>query len=161
MEHIQSHTGARIGAVEFELSRLTGRKARFQRGDIVYGYLRPYLNKVWLAEFDGYCSVDQYVFNVRPEIAEANFVALFMRSPVYLSRAPVDVMQSQLPRIRSEQVSAVEINLPDLATQRRIAAELTEKLATAATLRRTLEAQSAVLEKLPAAYLREAFAGRL
>ena len=28
----------------------TGRKPKFYTGDIVYGYLRPYLNKVWVAD---------------------------------------------------------------------------------------------------------------
>ena len=37
------------------MSKLTGRKPKFYKGDIVYGYLRPYLNKVWIAEFDGLC----------------------------------------------------------------------------------------------------------
>jgi hypothetical protein len=38
------------------------------KGQIVYGYLRPYLNKVWVAELDGYSSVDQFAFGVRPEL---------------------------------------------------------------------------------------------
>jgi type I restriction enzyme S subunit len=68
LEHIERDTGIRIGAEHIDLSELTGRRARFYAGDIVYGYLRPYLNKVWIAEFDGICSVDQYVFMVRPGV---------------------------------------------------------------------------------------------
>ncbi len=64
LEHIEPATGRRIGSVEIEKSQLTGRKPAFRKGDIVYGYLRPYLNKVWIAEFDGLCSVDQYVYLV-------------------------------------------------------------------------------------------------
>ena len=29
---------------------------RFSKGDVLYGKMRPYLNKVWVAEFDGICS---------------------------------------------------------------------------------------------------------
>ncbi len=32
---------------------------RFSNGDVLYGKMRPYLNKVWVAEFDGLCSVSQ------------------------------------------------------------------------------------------------------
>lgn len=35
---------------------------RFSRGDVLYGKMRPYLNKVWVAEFDGLCSAEFLVF---------------------------------------------------------------------------------------------------
>ena len=97
LEHIKSGTGLRIGEVSVNLAELTGRKPRFCKGDIVYGYLRPYLNKVWVAEFDGLCSVDQYVFKVEEDKADAEFLAWFMRSPTYLARAPIDTTPGQLP----------------------------------------------------------------
>src|SRR5262245_2524715 len=73
LEHIEPHTGRRVGSAALDLSHLTGRKPRFCRGDIVYGYLRPYLNKVWVAEFDGLCSVDQYAYYVEPDTADAGY----------------------------------------------------------------------------------------
>jgi hypothetical protein len=126
---------------------------------IVYGYLRPYLNKVWLAEFDGLCSVDQYVFKVDATKADTIFVSSFMRSPVYLQRAPTSVMQSQLPRIRTEEVASVELNLPPLRDQRRIAAQLSSQMAAAERLRQMLAEQLDAINKLPAALLRRAFNG--
>ena len=64
LEHIEKETGVRIGAERINLHEMTGRRARFREGDIIYGYLRPYLNKVWIAEFDGICSVDHDVLPV-------------------------------------------------------------------------------------------------
>lgn len=157
LEHIQSHTGRRIGELPIQMEQLTGRKARFFTGDIVYGYLRPYLNKVWIAEFDGLCSVDQYVFEIRTDIAAANFMAWFMRSSTYLSRAPVKETPGWLPRIRTEEVAAVEINLPPVEVQRSIADKLDAELAETRALQQTISAKVAELEKLPAALLRAAF----
>jgi restriction endonuclease S subunit len=157
LEHIESHTGRRIGELPIQMEQLTGRKARFVTGDIVYGYLRPYLNKVWIAEFDGLCSVDQYVFEVRRDVAETNFVAWFMRSSTYLSRAPVKETPGWLPRIRTEEVAAVEINLPPTDKQRHIAAQLDAKFSASEELQRTLRAKLADIEKLPAALLNAAF----
>jgi type I restriction enzyme S subunit len=139
------------------MENLTGRKARFFAGDIVYGYLRPYLNKVWLADFDGLCSVDQYVFDVRLDLADRNFVAWFMRSSTYLSRAPIGETPGQLPRIRTEEVAAVEINLPPLSEQTTIAAHLDAEFSAARTLQAAVTAKLAEMEKLPAALLRAAF----
>ena len=107
---------------------MTGRKARFLPGDIVYGYLRPYLNKVWIAEFAGFCSVDQYVFVVDEAVADAAYVASYLRSPAYLAAAPIDETPGQLPRIRLDEVLSTPIRLPPLDEQRRIAARLRDQL---------------------------------
>ena len=56
------------------MSKLTGRKPRFANGDIVYAYLRPYLNKVWVAEFDGLCSVDQFAYKVQGDSLDTEYV---------------------------------------------------------------------------------------
>ncbi len=161
LEHVQSLTGERIGSLPVEMSQLTGRKPRFYTGDIVYGYLRPYLNKLWVAEFDGLCSVDQYVYEVNREKAETDFVAWFMRSPVYLERAPIDTSPGQLPRIRTEEVASVEINLPPLNQQRALVAQIQNEFAETNALKQTLSARLTALDHLPAALLREAFAGRI
>jgi len=123
LEHVERDTGIRIGAERIDLSKLTGRRARFRAGDIVYGYLRPYLNKVWIAEFDGICSVDQYVFVARPQV-DRNYIARFLRSAEFLKTAPIDSTPGQLPRIRSGEIAKTPISLPPLAEQRRIAAML-------------------------------------
>jgi len=161
LEHIESHTGRRIGSLDVEMSELTGRKPRFHEGDIVYGYLRPYLNKVWVAEFDGLCSVDQYVYPVSEQTANGDFVAWFMRSPTYLDRAPIDITPGQLPRIRTEEVATVEINLPDLESQNRIVAHLEDSLGQSHAVRTSIENQLDAINQLPAALLRRAFNGDL
>ena len=39
-------------------SEFTSTKNVFRKGDVLYGKLRPLLNKVWLATEPGYCSTD-------------------------------------------------------------------------------------------------------
>jgi restriction endonuclease S subunit len=160
LEHIEPGTGVRTGSLSIEMSELTGRKPRFERGDIVYGYLRPYLNKVWVAEFGGLCSVDQYVFSVALT-ADTNFIAWFMRSPVYLQRAPIDTTPGQLPRIRTEEVAAVEIGLPPLEVQKHVAARIEATFAELGALRASFDAERCALGSLPSALLRRAFSGEL
>jgi len=161
LEHIESLTGVRTEFIEVDMSRLTGRKPRFYKGDIVYGYLRPYLNKVWLAEFDGLCSVDQYVFEVRSSLAEPEFIAWFMRSSVYLQRAPIQTTPGQLPRIRTEEVASVELHLPPIPEQRAICALINDQVTKINQLHTALGNQLAAINALPAAVLRRAFNGEL
>ena len=123
LEHVESNTGLRIGSQSVLLEELSGRRARFKRGDIVYGYLRPYLNKVWVAEFDGICSVDQYVLKVGSNI-DPSYLSHYLRSTNFLQAAPVNDSPGQLPRIRSGELTQTPIPLPPIDEQRRIAAIL-------------------------------------
>jgi type I restriction enzyme S subunit len=161
LEHIESATGVRTGCRKICKEELTGRKPQFCKGDIVYGYLRPYLNKVWVAEFDGLCSVDQYVFVVNKEKANPDFVAWFMRSPVYLKRAPITLTPGQLPRIRTEEVLATAINLPDLNQQEAIIKQIAAKADQVLRLQETMQLQCLAINALPAVLLRSAFSGAL
>lgn len=159
LEHIEPNTGRRIGSLRINLGDLTGRKPTFKKGQIVYGYLRPYLNKVWLAEFDGCSSVDQFAFDVRPDRADPSFVAAYMRSEVFLRRSSVVTTTGQLPRISIDEILAVEIDLPPLPEQKRIAGILKEQLAAGERARAAAEAQLEAAKALSAAYLRDVFEG--
>ena len=161
LEHIDKGTGIRLGSEPIEKDDLTGRRAQFYEGDIVYGYLRPYLNKVWVAEFEGLCSVDQYVYTYDSDRVDPEFMAAFMRSPVFLRRAPVGNSPGQLPRIRSGEVDAVEVGLPPLPVQRLVAEDLRQRRAEVQEILDALQTQLDEIDALPGALLREAFAGQL
>lgn len=161
LEHIEANTGRRTGSLTIDLAKLTGRKPTFRRGQIVYGYLRPYLNKVWIAEFDGCSSVDQFAFDVRQDIADTRFVAAFMRSETFLRRSEVVTTTGQLPRISVDEIAAVPIELPPLADQRRISEELKESLVAVEAAHRAAHDRLAAANSLQAAYLREVFEGRV
>jgi type I restriction enzyme S subunit len=161
LEHVESTTGHRIGSLSLEMSELTGRKPRFAKGDIVYGYLRPYLNKVWLAEFDGLCSVDQFAYQVRGDTLDAEYLAWFMRSPVYLRRSSVVTTTGQLPRIGVDEIAAVESPFPRKRDRHAIARRIRCCLEALALMRSGIEGTINAVRHLPAALLREAFTGRL
>jgi type I restriction enzyme S subunit len=108
LQHIARHTGARVGSDSVD--GLTGRKFRFQPGDIVYGYLRPYLNKVWVADRHGLCSVDQYVLRPRRGV-NAEIVGHVLRGQMVLDRAIELTHSLQLPRLRSGLLMSLEISV--------------------------------------------------
>lgn len=157
LEHIEANTGRRLGSSNIDLAKLSGRKPTFRRGQIVYGYLRPYLNKVWIADIDGCSSVDQFAFDVDKGLASTSFVAAFMRSDTFLQRAQGVTTTGQLPRISIDEIMAVEINLPGLVEQERIAGRLTEQLAAVERARAAVQCRLDAAQALSAAYLREAF----
>jgi type I restriction enzyme S subunit len=157
LEHIEANSGRRVGSQTIDLGTLTGRKPTFRRGQIVYGYLRPYLNKVWIAEFDGYSSVDQFAFDVRSELADTEFVAAFMRSDTFLRRSSIVTTTGQLPRIGTEQIAAVPIELPPIDVQRTITAALARQLAAADDASRAAAERVAAATSLGPAFYRQSF----
>src|SRR5687768_7387918 len=60
MDHVESHTTRIIGSNP--ASQMKSNAARFYAGDVLYGRLRPYLNKVALPNFDGLASAEFIVF---------------------------------------------------------------------------------------------------
>jgi hypothetical protein len=106
LQHIESHTGRRLASDP--LGEMKGRKFRFRPGDVVYGYLRPYLNKVWVADRNGLCSVDQYVLRPRPGVS-ADLLAYSLRGQKVLSRAIELTHSLQLPRLRSGLLASLEV----------------------------------------------------
>ena len=161
LQHIRCNTGERIGFDDVEKAELTGRKPVFHKRDIVYGYLRPYLNKVWIADFSGLCSVDQYVYQVNSNKAFPDFVGQFMLSDTYLRRAPIKETPGQLPRIRTEEVAAVNLQLPPLEEQQRIVETLNDKMAGAGLAAKFIKQELDTIEAMPISLLRKAFSGEL
>lgn len=106
LQHIESHTGRCTG--RDALGPMQGRKFRFRPGDILYGYLRPYLNKIWLADRHGLCSVDQYVLRPR-EGTNAELFAYALRGRRVLDRSIELTHNLQLPRLRSGLLAAIEV----------------------------------------------------
>ncbi len=71
-----------------------------------------------------------------------------MRSPLFLSRAPVDSGPGQLPRIRLDEIARVPLDLPRLPEQKRVAASLREQLDAAARMRAAMDAEAELLRGL-------------
>lgn len=161
LQHVESHTGKKLGQDWLLAEQLQGRKFRFSPGEIVYGYLRPYLNKVWVADSEGICSVDQYVLKPLPQVVDTLYLAYFMRSPVFLERAIELTHNLILPRLRTALLESILIPLPSLAEQRRIVAYLDALQAKVEALKALQAETSAELDSLLPSVLDKAFEGEL
>lgn len=91
---------------------MKGRKFRFAPGDVIYGYLRPYLNKVWVADCHGLCSVDQYVLRPRRDMLPT-MLAYALRGRTVLDLANERTHSLQLPRLRSGLLLEVPVPVMD------------------------------------------------
>ena len=95
-------------------------KTQFRRGDILYGKLRPYLNKVAIAPVDGVCSTDIWAFSVPPWM-DPYFVTLLLSSTPMVSRLSQLSQGANLPRVNASAFDRIRIPVPTLSEQKRIA----------------------------------------
>ncbi|RMD61545.1 restriction endonuclease subunit S, partial [Candidatus Parcubacteria bacterium] len=88
-------------------------------GDILYGKLRPYLDKAALAEWDGVCSTDILV--LIPKEVNSLFGAYLMHSSYVLQHAIATTTGVNHPRTSWKALAKGFIPLPPLPEQRAIA----------------------------------------
>jgi type I restriction enzyme M protein len=122
LENIESDTGKVAGQISSDYESIKSLKSAFAAGDILYGKLRPNLNKVHLAKIAGICSTDILVLRPRPN-TEAHYLSSALRSPQFNAEVVKGLGGAQLPRVSSEYLSNLLLPLPPLDVQKEIVAE--------------------------------------
>ena len=83
-------------------------KARFSKGDILFGKLRPYFRKAVIAPFSGMCSTDIWV--VRPKAGiDRNFLFYWMVSDLFVNHASDASEGTRMPRAKWDVVEKIKI----------------------------------------------------
>jgi type I restriction enzyme S subunit len=121
LENIEGHSGNLLPYQRTPGAEIKSTKNIFRAGEILYGKLRPYLNKVHLANDDGICSTDIYVLRPREGEINPSFVANYLRSPSVLDAVSSAMSGANLPRIGIDALLGIPIRLPPLPEQQRIA----------------------------------------
>jgi len=121
LEHIESESNQIIGNGVASDTKST--KSVFRKGDVLYGKLRPYLNKVALAEFDGVCSTDILVYSPSGVI-DNKFLSHFLSQRVFANYTNQHSKGVNLPRTSFQAIAKYPIKLPPLNEQVRISNKL-------------------------------------
>ena len=125
LENLTQDTGEITGNVVAERpAEIKSLKNAFKPGDLLYGKLRPNLNKVWVADRKGICSTD--IFVIRPIEGRA-IPALYgyiFRSARFNDAVLTQLKGAQLPRIGWSSFAELQIPLPPLEVQQEIVAEI-------------------------------------
>jgi len=158
LEHIEAHTTRIIG---HGYGRdVSSTKAAFKAGDVLYGKLRPYLNKVVIPDFDGIASTDILVFPQSPCI-DSRFLLRFLSLNKIVDFAHQHSAGVQMPRIGFDKLSEIELPLPPLTEQQRIVDQVEALLASVNEARARLDRVPALLKRFRQSVLASACSGRL
>ena len=125
-----------IGSLNFSAGSRVGHQKSsaflFDERHILYGKLRPYLNKVATPDFRGRCSTELVPLLPRSR-ANRDFVAELLRRQETVEYVMASVTGSRMPRTNMESLLSMMVPVPPLHAQSRFA-EFVESVRVASTL---------------------------
>lgn len=117
LEDIESGTGHLIAG---ELANYDADGIPFEKGDILFGKLRPYLAKFYHALQPGTAGGDIHVYRPLPH-AHPRFIYYVVSSSSFVGHASISTTGVKMPRTDWAALRRFPVPLPPLATQRTIA----------------------------------------
>lgn len=130
LENIESNTGRYVPSSE---KGTVSSAFAFRKGQVLFPKLRPYLNKVFCAPFDGLCSTEFHVLEGRSVGSE--FLALYLRSQVVVKQTKHLMSGNTLPRLQTEDIEDLLIPVADPVIQEKIVDEANRRMTEAEKLR--------------------------
>ena len=136
LEHIESHTGRFIGSTD--PLGVKSSTFKFSQEHLLYGRLRPYLNKAMLPNFTGHCSTEIFPLKPRPGLSREFLQYWFLRDAT-VEQIDATSTGARMPRANMNAILDFEFLLPPLPEQRRIVGILDEAFAGIATAKANAE----------------------
>lgn len=141
-----------------EAALAAGPGAEFKAGDILFGKLRPYLAKAWVADREGVYYGD--FVNIRPRKGiSPTFLGYAIRTPGFISEATAAAIGSKMPRTEWQSLREIRVHTPGVVTQRTIADYLDRETAEIDALIGDLDGAGKLLEERRRATIEAAITG--
>ncbi|MCA0374518.1 MAG: restriction endonuclease subunit S [Gemmatimonadetes bacterium] len=131
LEHIASTGGGLLGHTS--AGAQASMKSVFSAGDVLFGKLRAYLRKYWLATRPGVCSTEIWVLAPKGQTITTEFLFQLVKTDDFIKTAS-NAYGTHMPRSDWSIVKNFEFALPPVPEQRAIAAVLTDMDAELAAL---------------------------
>ncbi len=157
LEHIEKNNGIIGFGSSDDVKSL---KTIFELGDILYGKLRPYLNKHDIAKFSGICSTDILVYRAE-DFNTAKFINYFMNTEKFIFYTVSNSKGINLPRISEKEVSGILVNVPTLSEQSEIVRIIDDLLAKEQQAKELAENAITKIDIIKKSILARAFRGEL
>jgi len=155
MEHIESNTGMFTGSTEpHQVKSLT---FNFTEEHVLYGRLRPYLNKVLLPTFEGHCSTEIFPIHPKKEL-DKRYLFHWLLSDNTVKMINATSTGARMPRANMNTFLDFEIIVPPLPEQKRIVTILDEAFANISRAKEIAEKNLANAREVFESYLQSVFA---
>lgn len=154
LEHIDQEDGSINGWAESK--DLSSTKNRFHPGEVLFGKLRPYLRKFWLAEFEGVCSSEIWVLKSNEDLLLKEYLFFLVQSHRFIQAANV-TSGSKMPRADWDYMVEVPFHLPSTKEQEDIA----ELISTWDKAIKNLSSSLSLLKTRKKGFMQQIFKGTL
>ena len=125
LEDIEKATGKLLCRRTKSNRQISGMRHQFHMGDVLYSKLRTYLNKVLLADCDGFATTE--IIPIKPfDCVSPNYLCLWLRSPYFVSYTVACGYGVKMPRLSTSDAKNGIIPLPPINEQKRIVAKIEE-----------------------------------
>jgi type I restriction enzyme S subunit len=152
LEDIEKDTSVVLTRLKVKDRDSLSTKAEFRVGDILYGKLRPYLNKVVVAAEPGYSTTE--IVAIRPFLPLCSaYCCLAFRRPDFVEYVNRLGRGTKMPRLRTPDAVVAVFPLPPLAEQHRIVAKVDELMALCDRLEAAQKERECWRDRLAAASL--------
>ena len=142
LENVESVTGEPVSLELRNKESVKSRSKVFSFGNILYGRLRPYLRKAFLASppfENGICSTEFIVLKPRTEIVVPEVLRALLVSKQLTDELARFQIGAALPRISSRDFFSLRIPLPPMEIQKNWAGSLRNLSETIQAARRTIQ----------------------
>jgi type I restriction enzyme S subunit len=157
MEHVAPSQWDEPMPVEIPGREIKSQVIVYRPGLILYGKLRPYLNKVVVPSTEGVASTEFVPIAVNEKVVESHYLAAYLRSPAFVAYATQNTTGSRQPRVRLDALWNALIPLPPLEEQRRIVARVEELMSRIREAKRLRQEAKEEAERLWQSILSETF----
>ena len=121
LEDIEKDTGRILQRLSKKDRKISGIRHQFKKGQILYSKLRTYLNKVLIADEDGFCTTE--IIPITPiNGVNALFLIIVLRSQYFLDYTQNCCYGVKMPRLGTNDAKKAVIPLPPFEEQGRIVA---------------------------------------
>ena len=160
LEDIEKDTSKILRRMTFAERQSKSTKNQFQLGDVLYGKLRPYLNKVVRADGPGLCTTE--ILPLRPpHEVHAGYLFHWLKHPQFLAYVNAVSHGLNMPRLGTEAGRAAPFVVAPRAEQERIAERLDVLLGRVDACRVRLDGVPGILKRLRHSVLAAALDGGL
>ena len=157
MEDIEARSGDFIGSRESREVRST--TFHFDTRHVLYGKLRPYLNKVFLPDFEGHCTTEFLPLLPKREFLTREWLAVWLRCGDTVNDIMATTTGTRMPRANMNKVKKFKIPLPPVAEQKKIVEYLDSLSAKARALQSLQQETKNDFSALRQSLLSQAFSG--
>jgi restriction endonuclease S subunit len=103
----------------------------FTVGDVLFAKRRPYLRKVAVADFDGFCSSDILTFRPKKNMMLPELFPFYISAETFILHAVATSAGSLSPRTKWKDLAVVKFSVPNLEVQEKISLVLNNILSIA------------------------------